>query len=199
MPRLLVALLLSLSVEETLQFQLVRPLTVCGLRRSASPLCVEEDDGSAGAAEAEAAEAAEAAADPKTEKKALRAAIAELEAKLPAARGALIDAENVLKDAGENGYMLTAANFERFREQARSELKTQSGFGKVDTLRSLLPFIESYEVLQQADVDADGGAIHQYCGLNPKWPLKRACQLSHPPSHLALRTSLTSPSLTIIQ
>ena len=100
------------------------------------------------------------------EKKALRDAIAALEAKLPAARGTLNAAEAEKKDAGENGYMLLAANFERYRQQAQSEMAMQKGFGQQNTLRKLLPFIETFEHLQgsAAEGDDDGTAIHSYYG-----------------------------------
>ena len=86
----------------------------------------------------------------KAEKEALRASIADLEARLPTARGELVAAQDAVKDSGENGYMLTAANFERFRQQARAEVDAQKGYGRIATARSLLPFIESFEGLQEA-------------------------------------------------
>jgi len=105
------------------------------------------------------------AASAKEEKKALRAAIAELEAQLPAKRGELLAAEEQRKDSGENGYMLLAANFERFRQQAVEEMKTQKNYGRVNTLRTLLPFIEAFEALQSpAEGEEAGSAIHNYYG-----------------------------------
>ena len=104
--------------------------------RRARSLVLNEDAAQAGgeepaaAAEAEPEEAPGADADPqaaaKAEKKALRDAIAELEAKLPKARGNLVAALDAKKDAGENGYMLLAANFERARVQARSKFAASS-------------------------------------------------------------------------
>lgn len=116
--------------------------------------------------------AAAAADDPnaalKAEKKELKAAIADMEAKLKIARGEAASAQEAAKDAGENGYMLLAANFERFRLQAKDELGAQKGFGRLNTARSLLPFVEQFEVLQAERGDDDGeagaGAIHKYYG-----------------------------------
>ena len=70
--------------------------------------------------EKEAAAAALAA-----EKKELQEQIAKLERTLTDKRGELISAQDQLKDAGEAGYMLLAANFERFRVQAKSEIEGQ--------------------------------------------------------------------------
>ncbi len=113
--------------------------------------------------------AAEEEADPKAaakeEKKALREAIAALEAQLPTARGELNAAEAAKKDAGENGYMLLAANFERYRQQANKEVDMQKGYGRQNTLRALLPFIERFEELQTSAEEAgEGSAIHSYYG-----------------------------------
>jgi len=100
-----------------------------------------------------------------SEKKALLAAIADLEARMTAKRGDLLVAEERIKDAGENGYMLLAANFERSRQQATSEMKMQKTYGRVDTLRSLLPFFESFDSLLGGAVEGDdGSAIHKYFG-----------------------------------
>jgi molecular chaperone GrpE (heat shock protein) len=113
----------------------------------------------------EPADASPPPSSAKEEKKALRAAIAELEAQLPAKRGELQAAQELRKDAGENGYMLLAANFERFRQQAVEEMKVQKSYGRVNTLRELLPFIESFEALQgPATEDDAGSAIHKYYG-----------------------------------
>ena len=130
--------------------------------RAASPLlCAAE-----GEAPAEEAAAADPKAAEKAEKAALREAIAALEAKLPKARGELVEAQDAAKDAGENGYMLLAANFERFRQQARGELDSQKGYGRVAAVRSLLPFAEAFEGLQEgAAADGEDGApIHKYYG-----------------------------------
>ena len=62
--------------------------------------------------------------------------------------------------------MLLAANFERYRQQARSELDSQKGYGRVAAVRALLPFAEAFEALQEgAAVDGpEGEAIHKYYG-----------------------------------
>ena len=56
-----------------------------------------------------------------------------------------MSAQDGAKDAGEAGYMLLAANFERFRQQARTELDSQKGYGRVAAVRSLVPFAEAFE------------------------------------------------------
>lgn len=56
--------------------------------------------------------------------------------------------------AGEGGYLLLAANFERFRQKARTELSSQDAIGRVQAVRGLLPFIEAFEPLQAAAVEA---------------------------------------------
>ena len=174
------AVLLTVPAQHALLRAPVSPLVT---RLAAAPvLCAAEEEPPAAApAESEGAEGAEEAAaedaaeDPKaaekaalkTEKAELRAAIAEIEAKLPKARGELVSALDAAKDAGENGYMLLAANFERFRQTAKTELGTQKGYGKIATVRALLPFAESFEVLQADDAAADGeegAAIHKYYG-----------------------------------
>ena len=133
-----------------------------------------EGEEGAAAASAETGEAADgadaaAAADPKAalkaEKQELRDAIANLEAQLIKARGEASAAQEQAKGAGEGGYLLLAADFERFRLKAKDELSTQKGFGKVAAVRSLLPFTETFEALQ-AERDGDEGesAIHKYYG-----------------------------------
>ena len=56
------------------------------------------------------------------EKQELKHQIADLERQLKSARGGLIEAQDSLKDAGEAGYMLLAADFERFRLRAKDEM-----------------------------------------------------------------------------
>ena len=175
------AVLLTVPAQHALLRAPASPLVT---RLAAPPLlCAAEEEPPAVAepAEAEEAEEAEEAAveeaaeDPKAaakaalkaEKAALRDAIADIEARLPKARGELVSALDAAKDAGENGYMLLAANFERFRQQAKTELGTQKGYGKIATVRALLPFAEAFEVLQADDAAADGeegAAIHKYYG-----------------------------------
>ena len=64
--------------------------------------------------------------------------------------------------------MLLAANFERFRQQARSELDSQKGYGKIATARALVSFPEAFDALQQggsaAEAGDDAAPIHKYYG-----------------------------------
>jgi len=159
-----VLLLLLVHTPAALLLSLPGPL----LRAPASPLrlcrplmCAEEDVQPAAAEEPAVADDPKAAA--KAEKAALRAAIADLEARLPNVRGDLVAAQDAAKDSGENGYMLLAANFERFRQQARSEIDSQKGYGRVAAVRALLPFAETFEALQ-VGADADAADIHKYYG-----------------------------------
>jgi len=100
----------------------------------------------------------------KAEKDALRAQIDELEKKLTSARGDFVAAQDEAKDAGENGYLLLAANFERERQRARTELDGQAGYGRLEAMRPLLPFVEQFAALQAEADGADGGAaeVHKY-------------------------------------
>ena len=141
----------------------MQPLSHAAVRSSIIRMQEEE----APAAEAPAEE--EKAEDPvKAEKKALREAIADIEKGLIKARGELVSAQDGAKDAGEAGYMLLAANFERFRQSARSEIDSQKGYGKVAAVRALLPFAERFTELQcerktGEECDADD-EIHKYYG-----------------------------------
>jgi len=172
--RSLVLVIVLVHVPAALLLHISAPLPyaasspVVQLRLRTPPLlCTGEEPA------AEAAEPTEAAADPadpkaaaKAEKAALREAIADLEARLPKARGDLVASQDAAKDSGENGYMLLAANFERFRQQARTELDSQKGYGRVAAVRALLPFAETFEALQLG-AEADGeeaAAIHKYYG-----------------------------------
>lgn len=99
------------------------------------------------------------------EKQELKHQIADLERQLKSARGGLIEAQDSLKDAGEAGYMLLAADFERFRLRAKDEMGVQSGIGKLNTARQLLPFIETFSSLQGAEAEStEAAAIHSYYG-----------------------------------
>eukprot|EP00316_Scyphosphaera_apsteinii_P001926 CAMPEP_0119336924 /NCGR_PEP_ID=MMETSP1333-20130426/92932_1 /TAXON_ID=418940 /ORGANISM="Scyphosphaera apsteinii, Strain RCC1455" /LENGTH=296 /DNA_ID=CAMNT_0007347859 /DNA_START=21 /DNA_END=911 /DNA_ORIENTATION=+ len=102
----------------------------------------------------------------KVEKTQLRERIAELEKELKEARGKLLDAQDGAKDAGENGYMLLAANFERFRLKARDELDGQAGSGKLAAMRPLLPFAERFATLQASAEDSsdEERSIHSFYG-----------------------------------
>lgn len=93
------------------------------------------------------------------EREQLQAAIAAVEAKLPAARGKLNAAQEKMKDSGENGYMLLAADFQRFREWSEGELGVQKDNGRANTLRGLLPFVEAFEQLQSGENGDEGAAI----------------------------------------
>jgi len=155
--------LFLLALPAALAYQLPSAMAPHALasqcRRARWAVCEEA------ATEGEDPGAADAPADPKAEKKALREAIAVLEAQLPVARGELNAAEAAVKDAGENGYMLIAANFERYRQQASKEMDSQKGYGRQATLRALLPFIERFEELQAMSEEAgEGAAIHSYYG-----------------------------------
>mmetsp|Transcript_40423 Transcript_40423/g.107079 ORF Transcript_40423/g.107079 Transcript_40423/m.107079 type:complete len:258 (+) Transcript_40423:25-798(+) len=149
-----------LMAPEALAYQLPLMVNHAHASRRTSNVVCEAD----APAEGDAAETDPKAAV-KAEKKALRDAIANLEARMPGARGELNAALAEQKDAGENGYMLVAANFERFRQQARTEMDAQSGYGRQNTLRSLLPFIERFEELQaSSEMAGEGSAIHSYYG-----------------------------------
>ena len=77
--------------------------------------------------------------------------------------------------------MLLAANFERFRQSARSEIDSQKGYGKVAAVRALLPFAERFTELQcerktgeECDADDEihkyyGGIYKQYTQLLDSW------------------------------
>eukprot|EP00966_Prymnesium_polylepis_P223864 5179301-Prymnesium_polylepis.1 len=144
-----------------------RPLVVASRARL---LAMEAEAEKAEAeAEAEAAEPASeaAAAEPpaKTEKEELKEKIAALEATLKTARGDLIYQQEQVKDAGEAGYMLLAADFERYRLQAKSELELQGGVGRRATIRDLLTFVEEFERLQGSSAETEQAAdIHKYYG-----------------------------------
>jgi len=128
--------------------------------------CMAEAEGSEEPIAAEEVPA-DAKAAAKAEKKELRDAIANLEALLPKKRGEALAAEEAAKDAGENGYMLLAANFERYRQQCATEMKSMKSIGRVNTLRSLVPFIETFESLQlssNGEADDDVAKIHAYYG-----------------------------------
>ena len=127
-----------------------------------------EGDSSGDAAESEAAPPADKAekAARKKEKQELQAKISSLESQLFDARGKLNAAQDAVKDAGENGFKLLAANFERSREQARVELKSQSLYGRVAAARPLVGFVETFDQLQ-GDAKQDGKeaeAVHKYYG-----------------------------------
>jgi len=70
-----------------------------------------------------------------------------------------------VKDAGEAGYMLLAADFERYRLQAKAQLNLQSGVGKTAAVLPLLPFVEEFERLQSSGGETEEvTAIHKYYG-----------------------------------
>jgi len=108
------------------------------------------------------ADSSEEAPRAKSEKQQLKEKIAELEAKLKDARGQLIEQQEQAKDAGEAGYMLLAADFERYRLQARSELDLQEGVGRKAAIARLLPFVEEFERLQANEAAAEANPIHKY-------------------------------------
>jgi len=103
-------------------------------------------------------------ADKKAEKEALRLQIEEIEKMLPSKRGELVRARDDVKDAGEGGYLLLAANFERARVAARSDLQGQAGYGKLEAMRPLLPFAERFAALQAGSDGSEVGsdAVHSW-------------------------------------
>ena len=170
------AWLLAVPAVQPCSRSAMQPLSHAVIRSSIIRMQEEE----APAAEAPAEE--EKAEDPvKAEKKALREAIADIEKGLIKARGELVSAKDGAKDAGEAGYMLLAANFERFRQSARSEIDSQKGYGKVAAVRALLPFAERFTELQcerktgeECDADDEihkyyGGIYKQYTQLLDSW------------------------------
>jgi len=100
----------------------------------------------------------------KAEKKALRDQIEALEKQLKEARGTLIDEQDKAKDAGEAGYLLLAANFERARLSAKSAQAYQAATGKMAAVRPLLTFVDEFEALQNsiATTDEEVQTIHKY-------------------------------------
>ena len=64
---------------------------------------------------------------------------------------------------GEAGYLLLAANFERFRQKSRAELSSQDQVGRVKAVRGLLPFIDAFEPLQATvDEAAPEAKVHSF-------------------------------------
>lgn len=114
-------------------------------------------------AETEAQPLSEKAAK-KAEKEALRAQIELMEKTLTQKRGELAQARDDARDAGEAGYMLLAANFERARLASRTELQGQAGYGKMEGMRPLIPFIEEFAALQAESTGSDSGSdsVHSY-------------------------------------
>lgn len=121
-----------------------------------------------GAAQMPAGKAAQAPLDAKAakraEREAIRAEIDAMEKTLTQKRGALAQAMDDAKDAGEAGYMLLAANFERARQSARIELDGQTGFGMLEGMRPLVPFFEEFAALQAESAGGESGkdAVHRY-------------------------------------
>lgn len=173
----LLLLLISTPVVLLLQIPataMLRPAAAPSRPASFAIRCqnAENEDTSGMGPPADAAqEAADAAPeDPekakrKAEKQELRDAIANLEAELIKARGEAAAAQEEAKGAGESGYMLLAADFERFRMKAKDEIGAQKGYGRIAAVRSLLAFTETFEALQAERVGDDGAdAIHKYYG-----------------------------------
>jgi len=103
----------------------------------------------------------------KDEREKVQGAIAALEAKLITARGRLSTARSDLKDVGENGYLLVAADFERYKRKAEAEMSSQQQYGKVNTLRGLLPFVERLDFLQSGEGSSEAAAIDSfYAGIH---------------------------------
>jgi len=96
------------------------------------------------------------------EQEKVQGAIAALEAKLITARGRLIEAESDLKDAGENGFLLLAADFERYKRKAEAEMSSQKEHGKMETLRGLLAFFEGLDFLQRGEGSSEAAAIDSF-------------------------------------
>jgi len=113
--------------------------------------------------EAAAATTADATEDAPDEKTQLKEQITALEKELVDARGQLLAEQAAAKDAGEAGYLLLAANFERFRQKSRAELSSQDQVGRVKAVRGLLPFIDAFEPLQASmDEAAPEAKIHSF-------------------------------------
>lgn len=105
-------------------------------------------------------DAAEAEPDERAQ---LKEQIAALERELVDARGELLAEQAAAKDAGEAGYLLLAANFERFRQKSRAELSSQDQVGRVKAVRGLLPFIDAFEPLQASvDEAAPDAKVHSF-------------------------------------
>ena len=145
------------------------PRVVPGWTRMAEEAEAGEEQAEAEVAAAPEAEVA-AADDPKAalieEKKQLRDQLTELEKTLVDARGTLLAEQESVKDAGEGGYLLLAANFERFRQKARAELSNQEAVGRVKAAGSLMTFVDEFEALQaEAATAAEPEAkIHSFYG-----------------------------------
>ena len=146
-----------------------RHAVVCAAEAEAEPPAEAEAEAEAGA-EADAEPAAEEGAeDPKAalkaEKAELKEKIAKLEKELVTARGAVAAAKDAVADAGEGGYLLLAANMERFRLKAKEEMSLQGGFGRRAAARELLVFVDEFEALQACggdDCEAEAAQIHKF-------------------------------------
>ena len=105
-----------------------RHAVVCAAEAEAEPPAEAEAEAEAEADAEPAAE--EGAEDPKAalkaEKAELKEKIAKLEKELVTARGAVAAAKDAVADAGEGGYLLLAANLERFRLKAKEEMSLQA-------------------------------------------------------------------------
>lgn len=114
--------------------------------------------------DAEPDEKAEAKAAVDDEKKALKEKIAALEKELVTARGTLLAQQDAVKDAGEGGYLLLAANFERFRQKSRAELTNQESVGRVKAAGYLMSFADAFDELQASAEGSSEEAqkIHKY-------------------------------------
>ena len=83
---------------------------------------------------------------------------------------------------GEAGYLLLAANFERFRQKSRSELSSQDQIGRVKAVQGLLPLIDAFEPLQASATEASeaeakihsfySGVYKQFCTLLETWQVE---------------------------
>lgn len=152
------------------------PPTCAHARCMPACACAEEETQPEGASSVSAKqeqideETQQPSEDPKVAEKAAKAAlkdrIAKLEGELKEARGKLLATQDELTDSGEKGYMLLAANFERYRLKSRDELDGQAGAGKLAALRGMLPFIETFDALQAQleGADDDEATIHKYYG-----------------------------------
>jgi len=144
------------------------PLTLAACARSRVVPAWMQEEGAPVEGAADAAPEEAAADDPKAavaaEKKELREKIAALEKELVGARGTLLSEQDAVKDAGESGYMLLAANFERFRQKSREELTSQEAVGRVKGAGYLMSFADTFDELQASAADSgeDEGKIHSY-------------------------------------
>lgn len=163
-------------------------LAACSRPRVAAAWMINMQEEAAAGEPAEAGVEAveEGDADPKAavkeEKKELRDKITALEKQLVDARGTLLAEQEAVKDAGEGGYLLLAANFERFRQKSRAELANQEAVGRAKAAGYLMAFADAFDELQAGAADSTeaevkihsyyGGIHKQFCTLLEQWQVE---------------------------